>query len=289
MARSLRDLLTQRWLLTQQTQDRANPKRVYYLSMEFLIGRSLTNNIINLGVEALVREDLSSDPRQDWAEVLEAEPDAGLGNGGLAGWPRASSTRWRRCRSRRSATACATSTASSARRSRTAGRSSDPDNWLLRPDPWEVVRPDETVQVPLACSFDMEDGRLRVVPTGRRACWACPTTGRWSATAARRSTRLRLWEAASPDYFDFAEFSSGDFVGALVDRMAAETVTRVLYPDDSTVEGQALRFLQEYFLVGCSLADIVRRFRRTTTTGTPCPTRWPSSSTTRTRRWPWPS
>ena len=73
---------------------------------------------------------------------------------------------------------------------------------------------------------------------------------------------LRLWSAASPDYFDFGEFSTGDFVGALVDRMAAETVTRVLYPDDSTVEGHALRFLQEYFLVCCSLADIVRRFRR---------------------------
>src|SRR5262245_7251248 len=75
VASSLRDLLTQRWLLTQQTQDRANPKRVYYLSMEFLLGRSLANNIVNLGVEPFVREDLRSDPRQDWAEVLETEPD----------------------------------------------------------------------------------------------------------------------------------------------------------------------------------------------------------------------
>src|SRR5262245_42374560 len=83
VARSLRDLLTQRWLLTQQTHDRANPKRVYYLSMEFLLGRSLANNIVNLGVEPFVREDLRSDPRQDWNEVLETEPDAGLGNGGL--------------------------------------------------------------------------------------------------------------------------------------------------------------------------------------------------------------
>src|SRR5262249_9764474 len=83
VAASLRDLLTQRWLLTQQTQDRANPKRVYYLSMEFLIGRSLVNNIINMGVEQFVREDLQSDPRQDWKEVIETEPDAGLGNGGL--------------------------------------------------------------------------------------------------------------------------------------------------------------------------------------------------------------
>jgi starch phosphorylase len=74
---------------------------------------------------------------------------------------------------------------------------------------------------------------------------------------------LRLWGAASPEFFDFDEFSSGDFVGAIVDRVAAETVSRVLYPDDSTLAGQALRFLQEYFLVCCSLADIVNRFRRT--------------------------
>src|SRR5207302_295457 len=74
---------------------------------------------------------------------------------------------------------------------------------------------------------------------------------------------LRLWGAASPDFFDFGEFSSGDFVGAIVDRVVAETVTRVLYPDDSTLAGQALRFVQEYFLVCCSLGDIVARFRRT--------------------------
>ncbi len=74
---------------------------------------------------------------------------------------------------------------------------------------------------------------------------------------------MRLWAAASPEFFDFGEFSSGDFVGAIVDRMVAETVTRVLYPDDSTVAGQALRFVQEYFLVSCSLADIIARFRGT--------------------------
>jgi glucan phosphorylase len=76
VARTLRDVLTQRWIKTADTHDRANPKQVYYLSMEFLIGRSLTNNIVNLGVEEFVREDLRSDPRQDWTEVIEAEPDA---------------------------------------------------------------------------------------------------------------------------------------------------------------------------------------------------------------------
>ena len=83
VAGSLRDLLAQRWLLTQETHDRENAKRVYYLSLEFLIGRTLINNIINLGVEQFVSDNLQIDPRQDWKEVLETEPDAGLGNGGL--------------------------------------------------------------------------------------------------------------------------------------------------------------------------------------------------------------
>src|SRR5262249_31112512 len=83
VALALRDLLAQRWLRTQQTHTEANAKRVYYLSMEFLIGRTLMNNMLNLGVEEYVRQDLRSDPRQDWTEVVEQEPDAGLGNGGL--------------------------------------------------------------------------------------------------------------------------------------------------------------------------------------------------------------
>ena len=100
---------------------------------------------------------------------------------------------------------------------------------------------------------------------------------------------LRLWAAAAPDYFDFQAFSSGHFVGAVAETLAAESLTRVLYPDDSTSRGQGLRFLQEYFLVACSLADLVRRFRRATPTGARCPTRSPSSSTTRIRPWPSPS
>jgi glycogen phosphorylase len=262
VARSLRDVLSQRWLLTQQTQDRANPKRVYYLSMEFLLGRSLANNILNLGVEDLVREDLSSDPRQDWDEVLGAEPDAGLGNGGLG--------RLAACFVDSLATMQIPATGYGLRYEYGIFRQEiengwqveRPDSWLLRPDPWEVVRPKETVHVPLACSFALDAGRLRVVRDRPTCLLGVPYDRPVVGYGGKTINSLRLWSAASPDYFDFAEFSTGDFVGALVDRMAAETVTRVLYPDDSTVEGHALRFLQEYFLVCCSLADIVRRFRR---------------------------
>ena len=100
---------------------------------------------------------------------------------------------------------------------------------------------------------------------------------------------LRLWQAATPDVFDFGEFSGGDFFGAVSDRVIAETVSRVLYPDDSTPGGRSLRFVQEYFLVACSLEDIVNRFLRRGNDWRLHRTRSRSSSTTLTRRWPWPS
>jgi starch phosphorylase len=259
----LRDLLTQRWLLTEQTYKRVNPKRVYYLSMEFLIGRTLIHNIINLGVEQFVRDNLNSDPKQNWTEVIDAEPDAGLGNGGLG----------------RLAACFMDSLASMKipamgyglryeygifRQGIQKGNQIEyPDHWLKYPDPWEVVRPLETVQVALGCSFRLENGILHVAehePTHLiGVAYDRPVVGYGGGNI----NTLRLWTATSPEFFDFGEFSSGDFVGAIVDRVVAETVTRVLYPDDSTVAGQALRFVQEYFLVCCSLADIVARFRRT--------------------------
>jgi glycogen phosphorylase len=262
VARVLRDLLTQRWLLTEQTHEEAKAKRVYYLSMEFLLGRTLIHNIINLGVEQFVRDDLRSDPRQNWTEVIDTEPDAGLGNGGLG----------------RLAACFMDSLASLAIPAMGYGlryeygifrqgiqngyQVEHPDHWLTHPDPWEVARPREIVHVPLACSFGLENGRLRAFPHAPTHLLGMPYDRPVVGYGGRTINTLRLWGASSPTYFDFGEFSSGDFVGAIVDRTAAETVTRVLYPDDSTVAGQTLRFLQEYFLVCCSLADIVTRFRR---------------------------
>jgi starch phosphorylase len=262
VARVLRDLLTQRWLLTEQTHEDAKAKRVYYLSMEFLLGRTLIHNIINLGVEQFVSDGLRSDPRQNWTEVIDTEPDAGLGNGGLG----------------RLAACFMDSLASLAIPAMGYGlryeygifrqeiqngyQVEHPDHWLTHPDPWEVARPREIVHVPLACSFGLDNGRLRAFPHAPTHLLGVPYDRPVVGYGGRTINTLRLWGASSPTYFDFGEFSSGDFVGAIVDRTAAETVTRVLYPDDSTVAGQTLRFLQEYFLVCCSLADIVTRFRR---------------------------
>ena len=141
-----------------------------------------------------------------------------------------------------------------------------PDNWLHHQDPWEVARPSEVVEVKLGCSFEMHRGKMELV-AGRPSTLigVVPFDRPAVGFGGKTINMLRLWKAAAHDYFDFREFSGGDFVGALVGRIAASTLTRVLYPDDSTEMGQELRFTQEYFLVACSLADLVRRFRRDNT------------------------
>ncbi|WP_439622614.1 glycogen/starch/alpha-glucan phosphorylase [Gemmata sp.] len=262
VARTLRDVLAQRWIKTNDTYDRKNPKQVYYLSMEFLIGRSLVNNIVNLGVEQFVREELRSDPRQDWKEVLETEPDAGLGNGGLG--------RLAACFIDSLATLEVPAIGYGLRydygifrQELKDGRQVEqPDPWLSRPDPWEVVRPGETVTVPFACRFEVHGGQVAPRRGSGSTMLGVPYDRPVVGYGGRTINTLRLWKAGAASEFNFGEFSSGDFFGAVSDRVLAESVTRVLYPDDSTPRGRSLRFVQEYFLVRCSLADIVARFRR---------------------------
>ncbi len=136
-----------------------------------------------------------------------------------------------------------------------------PDNWLRHPDPWEVARPYARVNIKFNCSFILRDGALRAIAGRDSYLSGIPFDRPVVGYGGKNINTLRLWAAAAPDYFDFQEFSTGDFVGAIAETLAAESLTRVLYPDDSTSIGQALRFVQEYFLVACSLADLVRRFR----------------------------
>jgi starch phosphorylase len=138
----------------------------------------------------------------------------------------------------------------------------DADNWLRTADPWEVARPQDSVEMKLNCSFELQGGSLRAQPGRRSSLIGIPFDRPVVGYGGKNINTLRLWAAAAPDYFDFQEFSSGDFVAALAESLAAESLTRVLYPDDSTSVGQALRFVQEYFLVAASLADLVRRFRQ---------------------------
>jgi starch phosphorylase len=260
-ARSVRDVLSQRWIRTEETYAQQNAKRVYYLSMEFLIGRSLGNNIANLLLGPLAR-DLATRKHLDWLGLLEEEPDAGLGNGGLG--------RLAACFLDSMATLQLPAMGYGLRYEygifkqslRNGWQQEEPDNWLRRPDPWEVARPQETVEIPLGCAFEVRGGGLRVVRDRPSTLIGVPYDRPVVGYGGRTVNTLRLWAAATPDFFDFEAFSHGEFVGALAERLAADSLTRVLYPDDSTSMGQGLRFVQEYFLVACSLADLVRRFRR---------------------------
>jgi starch phosphorylase len=262
LAHSVRDVLSQRWIRTEETYDRGDPKRVYYLSMEFLIGRSLANNVMNLLLDDSIKSVLK-EQRLDWYELLDQEPDAGLGNGGLG--------RLAACFLDSMATMEIPAMGYGLRYQygmfkqtiQDGWQKEVPDNWLRRPDPWEVPRQNETVEVPLNCSFKVAGGSLRAVLGQSSSLIGVPFDRPVVGYGGKTINTLRLWEAAAPDYFDFQEFSSGDFVGALAETLQAESLTRVLYPDDHTAKGQGLRFVQEYFLVASSLADLVRRFRKT--------------------------
>src|SRR5208283_4890334 len=251
---SIRDILAQRWTLTRSTYNKANPKRVYYLSMEFLIGRSLTNNITNLLLSPLIQHAVK-EKGIDWLKLIDEEPDAGLGNGGLG--------RLAACFLDSMATMELPATGYGLRYEYGMFRQSfvngwqqeNPDNWLRDGDPWEIARQHEKVEVKLNCTFKLRDGRLEIIPNRPSSLFGIPYDRPIVGYGGKTINSLRLWAAAAPDYFDFQEFGTGDFVGALGATLEAESLTRVLYPDDSTSAGQELRFVQEYFLVACSLAD----------------------------------
>ncbi len=258
---SVRDILAQRWVQTKNTYEQQNAKRIYYLSMEFLIGRSLANNITNLLLDPVAQHAIQ-EKGIDWLELIEQEPDAGLGNGGLG--------RLAACFLDSMATMQLPATGYGLRYEYGMFRQSfangwqqeNPDNWLRDGDPWEIPRAHEKVEIKLNCTFKLRGGRFEVIPNRPSSLFGIPFDRPVVGYGGKTINTLRLWAAAAPDYFDFQEFGTGDFVGALGERLEAESLTRVLYPDDSTTAGQELRFLQEYFLVACSLADLVRRFLR---------------------------
>ncbi len=198
----------------------------------------------------------------DWLELVEQEPDAGLGNGGLG--------RLAACFLDSMATMQIAATGYGLRYEYGMFRQSivngwqkeNADNWIRDSDPWEIARPHEKVEVELNCTFQLRSGNFQVIPDRPSSLFGFPFDRPVVGYGGKTINTLRLWAAAAPDSFDFQEFGTGDFVGALGETLEAESLTRVLYPDDSTTIGQGLRFLQEYFLVACSLADLVRRFQR---------------------------
>jgi len=261
LAGAVRELIADRWLATDELYSLKRPKRVYYLSMEYLLGRSLKANLVNLGIESQVRQMLGR-LGLDLDKIAETEPDAGLGNGGLG--------RLAACFMDSLATLQIPAIGYGLRYEYGMFRQEfadgwqveRPDNWLRRPDPWEVARHHLAVEARIQCTLKFEEGGAYLADHHAATLRGIPYDRPMVGFGAKTVNTLRLWGATSPDYFDLNEFNHGDFVGAVHDKILAENLTRVLYPDDATSAGQHVRFLQEYFLVACSLADIVRRFRR---------------------------
>ena len=263
LAYAIRDRIIHQWDLSRKTQRAKHSKRVYYLSLEFLMGRAMTNNIINLGLEKPVRDALSS-LGYTLEELRDVEPDAGLGNGGLG----------------RLAACFLDSLASLEypaygygirynygifrQQIRNGQQVEVPDNWLKDGNPWEVKRPDLVYPVFFGGSVRemYENGKdiFRWIPdeTVNGIAYDTPIVGYGGKTV----NTLRLWSAQSPEGFSFEEFNSGDYTEAVRDKINAETISQVLYPNDTLYMGKELRLKQQYFSVSCSLQDILRRFKR---------------------------
>ena len=201
-ARSVRDMLSQRWILTEDTYNRVNPKRIYYLSMEFLIGRSLANNVTNLLLDDIAKQAVEQ-KHIDLLGLLEQEPDAGLGNGGLG--------RLAACFLDSMATMQLPAMGYGLRYEygifkqsiKDGWQQEQPDNWLRRPDPWEVARPQEMVEVKLNCSFEIRGGALQVIAGQPSSLLGIPFDRPVVGYGGKTINTLRLWAAAAPDYFDF--------------------------------------------------------------------------------------
>jgi starch phosphorylase len=259
ISRFIRDLVAHRWVMTRRERAQSDPKRIHYLSMEFLLGRTLRNNLMNLAAEPLVRQAMQ---QQGWNldALIDEEPDAGLGNGGLG--------RLAACFIDSLATLQYPAIGYGLRYEygmfrqtiRQGFQVEQPDNWLFDADPWEIPRPHKFYVVPLNATFELHGASVSFTRNKRSSLLGLAYDRPIVGYGANSVNTLRLWAAAAPHSFDLGEFSQGDFAGAVLDKVAAESVTRVLYPDDSTEAGRVLRFLQQYFLVSCSLQDICARF-----------------------------
>ncbi|MCR5731546.1 MAG: glycogen/starch/alpha-glucan phosphorylase [Sphaerochaetaceae bacterium] len=263
LAMAIRDRIIHQWDLSRKTQRAKSAKRVYYLSLEFLMGRAMTNNIINLGIEKQVKEALSS-LGYKLEELMDVEPDAGLGNGGLG--------RLAACFLDSLATLELPAYGYGIRYNygifrqqiKNGWQAEQPDNWLKDGNPWELKRPDLVYPVYFGgeVKYIRENGKdtFKWVPAEQvnGMAFDTPVVGYGGKTI----NTLRLWSAQAPDEFSFSEFNSGDYTEAVRNKISAENISQVLYPNDTGYMGKELRLKQQYFFVACSLADIVRRFKR---------------------------
>lgn len=257
---AVRDLVTEGWISTASQSRDEKTRRVYYLSMEFLMGRTLSNALIAEGVYDLAKGALA-ELNVNLEDVLEKEVDPGLGNGGLG--------RLAACFMDSIATLGVPGMGYGIRyeygmfqQHIEDGRQVEkPDAWLEKGAPWEFIRPSKRYPIRFGGHIYFE---------GKKCVWE--NSEEISALAYDQmipgyendsATTLRLWSAHAGEMFSLADFNRGDYFRAIEDRASTENVSRVLYPDDSTSAGRELRLRQEYFLVSASLQDIIKRHKRT--------------------------
>ena len=262
-ANAVRDRLVERWINTQDVYRDKNTKRVYYLSLEFLMGRLLGNNVINLKADQLCRDALK-EYGLDWNDLRDYETDAGLGNGGLG--------RLAACYLDSMSTLDLAGMGYGLRydygifrqKIVNGNQVEEPDAWLKDGYPWELARPERKQIVHFG-------GHVECATVNGRQQW------RWASAEQVEGVpydlpivgyknavnTLRLWSAKAVDEFDLADFNKGDYVDAVETKVLAENLTKVLYPNDNTTAGKELRLRQQYFFVACSLKDILRRYRET--------------------------
>ncbi len=262
LALAVRDRLVGRWIQTQQQYHKQNVKRICYLSLEFLIGRAMGNNVINLLLEDTCR-DAMKQIGLDWDVLRDVESDAALGNGGLG--------RLAACFLDSMATLQLPAIGYGIRYDygifkqhiENGYQVEEPDNWLRWGNPWEVVHPELSFIV----NFE---GRAEPRRVGNVTHWdwvgSRPMIGIAYDTpivgyGSFNVNNLRLWSAKATDEFHFGDFSRGSYVEAVEDKLMAENLTKVLYPSDAVYAGRELRLRQQYFFVSCSIQDIVRRFK----------------------------
>jgi starch phosphorylase len=261
---AVRDQLAERWAATQRRYERDDVKRVYYLSLEFLMGRTLGNALLNLGLNDPTAEALQP-LGYALEEVEEMEPDAGLGNGGLG--------RLAACYLDSMATLGIPGYGYGIRYEHgifkqriVNGRQVEvPDNWLADTNPWEIARPDRTYEVKFYGRVtNAADGGGRVhfewVDTQDvlAVAYDMPVPGFQNNTV----NTLRLWAARATEEFDLQDFIRGDYLAAVEAKAQSETISKVLYPPDDTGSGKELRLKQQYFFVTATLQDIIKRYKR---------------------------
>jgi len=254
---ALRDRIVGPWFAATRRTWAEDRKRVYYLSMEFLIGRIMEDAAINLGLREVAAEVMRGFG-QDIGELIEGEPDAALGNGGLG--------RLAACYLESMSTIGCPAYGYGIRyenglfRQRFEGgrQVEAPEDWLRTRNPWEFDRPESSYTIGFKGSVETRDGKAVWTPGETVVASAHDTPvigwqGRWANT-------LRLWEARATTVFDLERFNRGDYAAAAEPEALARTLSRVLYPDDTTFAGKELRLKQEYFLTSAALQDILRRF-----------------------------